>query len=1101
MKKRCWFLAVLAVVCLAGSAFGQALSGTAVGTVTDQAGAVVPGATVLLLHEGTQFTRSTNTNANGQYAAYSFPTGRLTVTVEHPGFQKLVRSGVELTAADTLTINLQLNVGNVQETVQVTSEAPLLQSQTATVSTLISNQQVLEMPLNGRSFTQLLQLGAGASPSTPGMQASLTSYGMRANTSISVNGSTVHNNAFLVDGLYNRQLWVNGIVMVPTIDSIQETRVMTSNYSAQYGNAAGAVTIVQSKSGSNQFHGSAYEFLRNDKFDANTFFSNRAGAPKPPFHRNEFGATAGGAIRKDKTFFFADYQGIRIVQASPTSIITIPTEAQKQMIRTGDFGSLGTTIYDPSTLVAGPSGTQVRAAISNNRIPVQLLDPAAIRTVNILPTVNLPGNTRNFVFNPAGTQRDDQYDIRLDQNMGQSDRLFFKYSYDNAKGVSAGSLPPAASTPFPVGSFLTGGGPSVTKNWSVTGNYTKVLSATTVNELRLGAVRNYLDILNADNDLNTATNLGIPNINISDTNRGIPYLSISGYQAIGNSNSFPEFTRAISWQVEDVVSKVKGSHSFKFGGSFTRHRFDGHTSVAPRGQYLFQGQFTRQIGSGSSASALADFALGVSPNIQRSEQFGNFGLRIFELGAFAEDAWRVSNRLTVTYGLRYEIQAPPYEVHNRWSNINVVTGAFLLAGVNEGGHGRRLRDLDLNNLGPRLGIAYMLTKDQKTVLRAGSGFSYFEANNGGRMLHSNPPMNIIQAFTYDQNGAPGLRLSDGIPLPVQPNLADPKQLDGVYTAFDPQMKTNKSLQWSIGIQRELMTNLLVDVAYVGSRTLLMTNAALGNQAVPGPGPLAPRRPLFSINPILQDMDYRTNYGASKYHSLQVNLTKRYTRGLTASLAWTWSHNLSNTRGANSSTRPQNSNCYSCEWANTEEDRRHMVAINHVYELPFGKGRQYLNHGVLAHVVGNWNVSGIWTMYTGQYFNPTNSASVSNSIGAPTLAPAERPNRIGAGNLPNDQRTLDRWFDTGAFRAPAQFTFGNSGRNVLEGPGYFNVDTGVHRNFQLREAMRLTYRWEMFNALNRANFTNPNSSIGTSTAGQISGTYPARIMQMALKLAF
>jgi len=1091
---------VLLISILGTDMFGQALSGTVVGTVTDQAGAVVPGANVTLIHEGTQFTRTTASNANGQYTAFSFPPGRITISVEHSGFQKLVRSGVELTAADTLTVDLRLNVGNVQETVQVTGEAPLLQSATATVSTLITNQQMLEMPLNGRSFTQLLQLGAGAAPGTPGMQAGLTGYGMRANTGISVNGSTVHNNAFLVDGLYNRQLWVNGIVMVPTIDSIQETRVMTSNYSAQYGNAAGAVTIVQSKSGTNQLHGSLYEFLRNDKLDANTFFNNRQGARKPAFRRNEFGGVFGAPIRRDKTFIFVDYQGTRIVQPS-TSVITIPSEAQKQMVRTGDFSGLGPTIFDPYTLVPGPNTTQIRAAFPGNRIPSQRLDPAAARTINLLPASNAPGATRNFVFNPSGRQRDDQFDIRLDENLGSSDRLFFKFSYDNTEGITAGSLPPAPSTPFPVGASLNGGGPSLQRNWSVTGNYTKVISGTTVNELRLGAVRNYLDILNADNDLNTATNLGIPNINISDTNLGIPYMAISGYQAIGNSNSFPEYTRAISMQAENVLTLVKGSHTLKFGGNLTRHRFNGHTSVAPRGQYLFQGQFTRQVGSGSSATALADFAMGVSPNIQRSQQFGNFGLRILEIAGFAEDAWRVSNRLTITYGMRYELQAPPYEVHDRWSNLDVVTGKFLVAGVNEGGHGRRLRDLDKNNFGPRLGLTYMLTSDQKTVLRTGAGFSYFEANNGGRMLHSNPPMNVIQAFVYDQNGPPGLRLSDGIPLPVQPNLADPRQLDGVYTAFDPSMKTNRSMQWSLGIQRELRPNLLLDVSYVGSRTLLMTNAVLGNQARPGPGPLAPRRPLYSINPILQDIDYRTNYGASKYHSLQMNVTKRYARGLTASLAWTWSHALANTKGANSSTRPQNSECYSCEWGNTDENLRHMVVVNHVYELPFGKGRQFVNRGVAAHIVGNWNVSGIWTMYTGYSFNPTNSTSVSNSIGAPTLAPTERPNRLRDGNLPNDQQTIDRWFDPSAFAIPAQFTFGNSGRNVLEGPGYFNVDMGVHRNFQVRESVRLIYRWEMFNSLNRANFNNPNASIGNSTAGQISGTRPARIMQMALKLTF
>jgi hypothetical protein len=1080
--------------------FGQAQSGTVVGTVSDQEGAVIPAVSVTLVHEGTQFTRVTQSNSSGQYTVYSFPTGRITVTAEHQGFQKLVRAGLDLTAADTLTVNLQLRVGNVQETVQVTGDAPLLQSQTATVSTLISNQQILEMPLNGRTFTQLLQLGTGASPGTPGMTTGLTSFGMRANTNVSVNGSTAHNNSFLVDGLYNRSLWVNGIVMVPTVDSIQEARVMASNYSAQYGNAAGAVTIVQSKSGTNQFHGGVYEFLRNDKLDANTFFNNRQGARKPTLRRNEFGGTFGGPIRKDRTFFFGDYQGIRIVQPS-TNVITIPTEAHKNMVRTGDFSALGPTIFDPYSRVPGPNNTTVRAAFAGNRIPVQRLDPAAVRLMSLLPSPNAPGNTRNFVFNPRGRQRADQFDVRLDQHLGSADRLFFKYSYDNSRGVGAGSLPPAETTPFPVGQSLTGGGPTIQKNWSMTANYTKVIGATTVNELKIGAVRNFLEILNADHEFDVAANLGIPNINVTDTNRGIPAIQISGFQTIGNTNSFPEYLRSLSVQADDILTIVKGSHTLKFGGGYTRHHFNGHTSITPRGAYNFAGQFTRQVGTGGAATALADLALGVSTTIRRSIQFGFFGLRHYDASAFAEDAWRVNNRLTLTYGMRYELQAPPYEAYDRWSNMDVTTGQFLRAGINEGGHGRRLRDLDLNNFAPRLGIAYSLGSDQKTVIRTGVGFSYFEANNGGRMLHSNPPMNVIQGFTYDQNGEPGLRFSDGIPLPVQPDLANPTQLDGLYTAFDTSMKTNKSMQWSFGIQRELLRNLMLDVAYVGSRTLLMTNAAVGNQARPGPGPLNPRRPLYGLNPILQDIDYRTNYGSSKYHSMQVNVTKRYARGLSASLAWTWSQYLSNSRGANSTTRPQDSNCYSCEYGRVPEDRQHMVVINHVYELPFGRGRSFLTDGVMSHIVGNWNISGIWTMYTGEAFGPSLATSVSNALGAVSPAPVERPNRNRDGNLPVEERTIDRWFDVGAFATPAQFTFGNSGVGVLRGPGYFNVDTGIHRNFQIREGWRLSYRWEMFNALNRPNFNNPNASIGNAVAGQISGTRPARIMQMALKLNF
>jgi len=259
--------------------------------------------------------------------------------------------------------------------------------------------------------------------------------------------------------------------------------------------------------------------------------------------------------------------------------------------------------------------------------------------------------------------------------------------------------------------------------------------------------------------------------------------------------------------------------------------------------------------------------------------------------------------------------------------------------------------------------------------------------------------------------------------------------------------------------------------------------------------------LYSINPVLGDIDYRTNYGSAKYNSLQVRVQKRYTRGLTGALAWTWSHNMGDTNGANSTTRPQNSNCFSCDYGNLAEDRRHMVVINHVYELPFGTGRQFVSNGLLSHIIGNWDVTGVWTMYTGQHFGPSLASSVSNSLGGISPAPAERPNLIGTPNLPSDQRTIDHWFSVAAFQIPTQFTFGNAGVGILEGPGYFNLDTGLHRTFPIRESLKLTFRWEMFNAFNHSNFQNPNASIGAATAGIISATYPSRVMQMALKLNF
>src|SRR5438094_2402777 len=376
-------VAVFVLILLSSNIWAQALSGTIVGTVTDSSGAIVPGVSVTVTNEGTGFSRTVVANESGRYVAPSFPTGSITVTAEQPGFQKLVRKGIVLTAADTVTVDLQLQVGSVEQTLLVNEDAPLLQTESATVSALLNNRQILDLPLNGRSFTQLLTIQPGATAVAPNL-ATGAAYNARANTSVSVNGSQTGNNSYLVDGMYNKGLWLNNLVIVPTIDAIQEVSVLASNFSAEDGDAAGSVTVVQSKSGTNAFHGSAYEFLRNDKLDANTFFNNRASVAKPPFRRNEFGGTIGGPIRQNKTFFFSDYQGIRLSQPV-TSVSTVPTLAQRNMIMTGNFSALGTQIYDPANPIPGPDGSLTRAPFPGIQIPVSSLDPAAITLLNLVP--------------------------------------------------------------------------------------------------------------------------------------------------------------------------------------------------------------------------------------------------------------------------------------------------------------------------------------------------------------------------------------------------------------------------------------------------------------------------------------------------------------------------------------------------------------------------------------------------------------------------------------------------------------------------------------------------------------------------------------------
>lgn len=1096
-------LLLLILVLLPGqrSGFAQGLNGSIAGVVFDSGGAVIPGARVTLSNEATGFKREVAANALGQYVAYSLPPGPYRVVAEQPGFQRLVRTGITLTAADAMTVDLTLSLGDVQQTVEVTEAPALLQAQTAMVSSLVANDQIMEIPLQSRTFTALLLLGPGATTGSSGNLSS-SPYAMRGNTNITVNGSSAQNNSYFIDGMVNRNMWLSTLIMVPTVDSIQEMRVLTSNYSAEYGIAAGAITVVQTKSGTNRIRGSLYEFLRNDKLDANSFFNNRAGVDRPAFKRNEFGGTIGGPIKQDRTFFFADYQGIRVRRPLP-AVSTIPTLGQRDMVNTGDFSGLSAQVYDPFNVVTGPNNTAQRVAFAGNRIPLSRIDPAARAAFSLLPQPTTAGDTRNFTFNPGINQRTDQFDARIDQNLGAADRFFFKYSFDDTNLVTPGVLPVGNAGNVPIGDYLSANGSSTgtttpLRNQSGTFNHVKVFSPTVVNEARVGVVRWNQNINPLNNEFNTADAIGIPGINVNDKAGGLPALNITGFQTIGDASTFPETSQMTSFQYEDVLTWTTGNHTLKFGGIFVRNRFNGFSAFPTRGNFGFNGQFTRQIGSGGAGTALADYALGAYNSSNRNILSGTFGMRFWNFGTFVDDTWRVNNRLTWNFGMRYDIQSPPYEVYDRWSNYNIDTATLEIASGS--GASRRLRNMDLNNIAPRTGITYMLTSDRKTVFRSGFGVSYVEAGQGGGQLYKNLPFYFSQVIATDQNGTPDALLSGGLPVPTQPDPNDVAAISGGSpNAWDYDLQSTRVTQWSAGIQREVIQDFLVDVSYVGTRTNGLIAAVNLNQSFPGAGAQNPRRPYYSQNPDLVNLSYRTNFGDAKYHGLQIRAERRMTAGLSASLSYTFSKYMANSNHINGGGNgpPQDARCTACEWGPMPEDRRNILVFNHVWELPFGKGRKFLNNGPAALIFGNWNLSGVWTASSGERFTATLAAAVSNSAGGG----GDRPNRLADGNLPEGERTIDRWFDTSAFAAAPQFTFGNSGRGILIGPGDFTVNMNVQRDFPFGERYRAQFRWEMYNALNRVNFGTPNAAIGNAQAGQIGGSAEARTMQLALKFYF
>ena len=451
------------------------------------------------------------------------------------------------------------------------------------------------------------------------------------------------------------------------------------------------------------------------------------------------------------------------------------------MIRTGDFSGLGQQIYDPTTLVLDASNNLVRAPFAGNQIPIGQIDPVAVKLIDLLPDPLTSDPINNYTFTANSTQRTDQFDVRIDQNIGKSDRVFGKFDYDNTLVQGPGSIPAPSNSSIPLGKYLTGGLNTPQVNWAAVMDFTKVIGTNTVNETRIGAIRWNLRLLPPSLGFNTAEAVGMPGINLSTNSSGIPGFSIAGgFANIGDASTFPETNHTVTWQFENNTNLVRGSHSLTFGARYLRNQLNGYSAFPTRSNWDFNGEFTRQVNTTTTGTALADFALGAPDAVNRGYLFGGgFGERFYGFAAFFEDSWRVSHKLTVNVGLRYEIQSPPYEVHNLWANFNVQSGRLMLAGVN--GNSRALRETDLNNFGPRAGIAY--SPDDKTTIRAGGGISYTEEFDAGTQLYKNLPFMMAQRITPDQNGAPERYLSQGLPVPVLLNFTDPSINGGSPMAY------------------------------------------------------------------------------------------------------------------------------------------------------------------------------------------------------------------------------------------------------------------------------------------------------------------------------
>jgi hypothetical protein len=1072
---------------------GQTDTATIVGTVVDQSGAALPNAAVTLTNLGTNQKTVVKTDSNGSFVATPLKIGDYSIAVEAQGFKSATQTGVTLNVQDRLRVDFTMQIGSVSERVVVNTAAPQLQSESSTLGEVIDSKQVEELPLNGRDYTQLASLTTGVTRVTEsgngltGGAASATNG--NAGGSFAVNGTRGLLNNFILDGIDNNSNDNGGNVLKTNVDAIEEFKVQTSNYSAEFGRSGGAVINATIKSGTNGFHGALFEFFRNDVLDARGFFEP-AGDTKAPFRQNQFGATLGGPIKRDKLFFFVDYQGTRI-GSSQTDISTVPTAAELS----GDFsgiydGTPSTTIYDPNTTQI-VNGQVVRTPFPGNIIPTDRFDPIAKNILDLYPAPNQPGLANNYVANDPGSNNINQGDARLDYSINSRQQIFWRGSISHTDRFQQPPLPGLADG----GNGLQGISFDATRGFAL--GHTWAIRPTIVNDVRVGfSGDHYINSIPAYGLNYPPPSLLVPGVPNDPSLNGITLFQISGgFRRVGTPGYSPTTSTSQEIQYGDTVSLVHGKHSLKLGIQFHRSAFDLLQLGSPRGRMRFTGQFTSDGQDDGSGNPLADALLGI-PAASNISLGGMFHNRQNTSGGFVQDDFKLSSKLTLNLGLRYDYTTPIYDKYNQLANLDFATGQLVLAGVN--GASRGLVNTDRDDFAPRLGLAWQVMSH--TVVRAGYGrfFAYQETRTGDPFqLYYNLP--FVAEPNYITDGVtPVLTVSGGFP-PLNLNSITGASVTTSAGGAGTHLHAPVLDEWNLNIQHELPANTLVEIAYVGSKsTHLQTLIDMNQDPTPGPGDVQSRRPY----PQYGSFSNIVNRGNSSYNALQLKVQKRTSHGLMFLSAFTFSKSINDQPEiCCSSPTPQNSYDLASEKGPSDFDQRFRWVTSFDYQLPIGKGEHFMNSNRVEDLIfGGWHVGGIYTMHTGFYFTPQISFDPSNtgSVGL------YRTDRVCNGNLPSSQRNINNWFDINCFPLPANYTFGDSGKNVLVGPGAVETDLSLRKVFNITESKNLEFRFEMFNAFNHPVFAQPDNFIddGPGAAGVITSTViPQRQLQFALKLHF
>jgi len=1127
-------LAILAVVLVIHAA-AQTQFASLRGQVEDASGAVVPNAALTLTNIDQNRPWTTTSNDAGVYVFQQIPPGSYKLQVEAQGFKRLTRDGLILQVAQIAEVNLRMELGSVNETIQVSAETPLLETASSTLGEVVNSLTSENLPLNGRNVLQLVAL-------TPGINANQNFYnsgaggGSIAAVGFSANGGRNVSTAVMLDGSPQEVMGYNQPAYVPSPDAIQEIKVQTNSLSAEYGRTGGAVINMVHRSGTSEFHGVLYEFLRNNVFDANGFFNNANNRGKAAFRYNQFGATAGGPLTPSRktTFFFVNYEGIR--QVNPGSAtFTVPTPQMRQ----GDYSQIAGIIYDPNTINAAGE----RQAFPVNRIPSNRINPVGAKMMSFFPDANRPGIINNFFSQAGSSTARNNVSFKIDRRISDRQNLFGRFSWEDATTNSANHYNNAATnTPGFTGvrnrsatlddSYIWG-------NWVLHGNYGYSYHANP---------RGPLDLIIKPSEI------GFPaSMDAAAQFPIFPTTTFTGYAQLGPESSYIIGNKFETHTWGGDASRLIGKHTIKFGGTYRLNRVSNFRPNNPAGSYTLADGFTRRFfdrtGGGDAMASLL-LGLPTGGNI-RSEPV--LGLQVKYSAFYLQDDWKVNDRLTVNLGLRWDTDYPQTERFDRgsWFDLDAklplnvpgvppLVGGLVFAGSRTQGASRGVKDVDWNNFGPRVGFAFKAAN--RLVLRSGFGIFYSPTTGIGPSATSAGAIgfNAMTPFTSSIDGGrtPYATLSNPFPDGyIPPENGQNGLLTFLGQTINANLRYDRvpySAQWNFNVQYELPESMLIDAAYAGNAGVkLQANTqlnqipdsalALGtalNAVVPNPYfgyvPAATNlgRATTTRGQLLRPYSWLTGlqqqWGSmahSSYHALQVKFRKRYSSGLQFLAAYTFSKTMddvSSVAGFLGDQNPgyTNNNRRDLDRSISASHIPHNLAFNFQWELPFGKGRQFLNQGgVLNHVAGGWILNGIASIQSGSPISIDSRVNTNGSQGG-----GQRPDSTGISSKSSGS-TKDRingWFNNAAFVDAPQFAFGNVGRFLPDNPGpaLHNWDISILKDFTLTERFRLQFRTEMFNAFNMVNFRNPGGvTFGLPNFGVITATDPARVIQFGLKLYY